>query len=134
MVLPADDLADYVSKFIFSCSVTSYLLYVLLTNEYCIRYSTYFCNLNRYLFYCRNFSKVIQLGTNLLFLFFTFPVSGGLQCYIDVEAKTIVTCNELEGFKTCFVKYNDSKWKPDNKTPNNNMSVFKHRVDMDKKL
>lgn len=39
-------------------------------------------------------------------------VSGGLQCYIDVEAKTIVTCNELEGFKTCFVKYNDSKYIP----------------------
>lgn len=42
----------------------------------------------------------------------TKEVSGGLQCYIDVEAKTIVTCNELEGFKTCFVKYNDSKYIP----------------------
>lgn len=39
-------------------------------------------------------------------------VTGGLQCYIDVEAKTIVTCNELEGFKTCFIKYNDSKYIP----------------------
>ena len=41
--------------------------------------------------------------------FFSIAVTGGLQCYIDVEAKTIVTCNELEGFKTCFIKYNDSK-------------------------
>ena len=40
---------------------------------------------------------------------FSIAVTGGLQCYIDVEAKTIVTCNELEGFKTCFIKYNDSK-------------------------
>ena len=39
----------------------------------------------------------------------SIAVTGGLQCYIDVEAKTIVTCNELEGFKTCFIKYNDSK-------------------------
>lgn len=42
----------------------------------------------------------------------TAAEEGGLQCYIDVEAKTIVTCNELEGFKTCFIKYNDSKYIP----------------------
>jgi hypothetical protein len=26
-----------------------------------------------------------------------------------VEGKTIVTCREVDGFKTCFTKYNDSK-------------------------
>ena len=33
-----------------------------------------------------------------------------LQCYTDVEGSQVTTCNELEGFKTCFTKYNDSKW------------------------
>ena len=32
-----------------------------------------------------------------------------LQCYTDVEGSQVTTCNELEGFKTCFTKYNDSK-------------------------
>ncbi len=32
-----------------------------------------------------------------------------LQCYTDVEARQVTTCNELEGFKTCFTKFNDSK-------------------------
>jgi hypothetical protein len=34
---------------------------------------------------------------------------NSIECYTDVEGKTIVTCREVDGFKTCFTKYNDSK-------------------------
>ena len=42
----------------------------------------------------------------------SFSFSGFcLQCYTDIDGKIVATCNELEGFKTCFTKYNDSKTK-----------------------
>ena len=41
---------------------------------------------------------------------FSLPVYG-LKCYTDIEGKQVATCNELEGFRTCFTKYNDSKNK-----------------------
>lgn len=46
----------------------------------------------------------------LLTLYCLLPFATSLQCYTDVEAKTLVTC--AEEFKTCFTKYNDSKYIP----------------------
>jgi len=41
------------------------------------------------------------------------PSSGNcLQCYTDVAGTTMTTCDEVQGFKTCFTKYNDSKSIP----------------------
>lgn len=34
----------------------------------------------------------------------------GLKCFTDIEAKQITTCRETEGYRTCFTKYNDSKY------------------------
>ncbi|XP_059087530.1 uncharacterized protein LOC131883938 [Tigriopus californicus] len=54
-----------------------------------------------------------RVAFNLFLLnFFNQITVDGLKCYTDVEGKQISSCNELEGFRTCFTKYNDSKFHP----------------------
>ncbi|XP_059087431.1 uncharacterized protein LOC131883852 isoform X2 [Tigriopus californicus] len=52
----------------------------------------------------------------VLFMIFVIDYSqnlvNGLKCYTDVDGKQITTCKETEGFRTCFTKYNDSKFHP----------------------
>ena len=53
---------------------------------------------------------VLHSGKWQLTLFLLLLISvNSIECYTDVEGKTIVTCREVDGFKTCFTKYNDSK-------------------------
>eukprot|EP00094_Tigriopus_californicus_P012403 TCALIF_11990-PA protein Name:"Protein of unknown function" AED:0.24 eAED:0.24 QI:1/1/0/1/0/0.5/2/0/111 len=53
----------------------------------------------------------------VLFMIFVIDYSqnlvNGLKCYTDVDGKQITTCKETEGFRTCFTKYNDSKYLVD---------------------
>ncbi|XP_040565329.1 uncharacterized protein [Lepeophtheirus salmonis] len=45
----------------------------------------------------------------LLLLIGLIELAMGLKCYTDIEGKTIRTCKESEGFRTCFTKFNDTK-------------------------
>ena len=48
----------------------------------------------------------------LLCLLLSSPcfTAHALRCYTDIEATQITRCKESEGFRTCFTKYNDSKF------------------------
>ena len=39
-----------------------------------------------------------------------FVSANGLKCFTDIEGRQITKCKENEGFRTCFTKYNDSKY------------------------
>jgi len=45
----------------------------------------------------------------MTFLLFFLSVDG-LKCYTDIQGKQITTCNDNEGYRTCFTKYNNSKY------------------------
>ena len=42
-----------------------------------------------------------------------FVSANSLKCYTDIEGRQITKCKENEGFRTCFTKYNDSKYLED---------------------
>ena len=50
---------------------------------------------------------VCQYLITVSLFFFT---AHALRCYTDAEATQITRCKESEGFRTCFTKYNDSKF------------------------